>query len=90
MTPANPAAKPGEHQPSATPQSLWRRLVEGDLGSLRVLLVLAIIWTVFAVQNDRFLTATPEDIRVTTLEADDVQTLACFAQKDRIDFGLLG
>ena len=47
-----------EHQPSATPQSLWRRLVEGDLGSLRVLLVLAIIWTVFAVQNDRFLTAT--------------------------------
>lgn len=47
-----------EHQPSASPQTLWRRLVEGDLGSLRVLLVLAIIWTVFAVQNDRFLTAT--------------------------------
>ena len=32
-------------------------LVEGELGSLRVMLGLAIIWTIFAIANDRFLTA---------------------------------
>lgn len=34
-----------------------RRLAQGELGSLRVLIVLAIIWTIFALANDRFLTA---------------------------------
>jgi len=34
-----------------------RRLAEGELGSLRVIVVLAIIWTIFAIANDRFLTA---------------------------------
>ena len=34
-----------------------RKLVQGELGSLRVLIVLAIIWTIFALANDRFLTA---------------------------------
>jgi D-xylose transport system permease protein len=34
-----------------------RRLVEGELGSLRVLIVLAIVWAIFAIANDRFLTA---------------------------------
>ncbi|HEX6389463.1 MAG TPA: sugar ABC transporter permease [Solirubrobacteraceae bacterium] len=34
-----------------------RRILAGDLGSLRVLFVLAIIWAIFAIANDRFLTA---------------------------------
>jgi D-xylose transport system permease protein len=34
-----------------------RRLLSGELGSLRVLIVLALIWAVFAIANDRFLTA---------------------------------
>ena len=34
-----------------------RRLAEGDLGSLRVVLVLVVIWTIFTIANDRFLTA---------------------------------
>jgi len=34
-----------------------RRLAEGDLGSLRVVIVLAIIWAIFTVANSNFLTA---------------------------------
>jgi D-xylose transport system permease protein len=34
-----------------------RRFVQGDLASLRVILGLALIWTVFQIQNDRFLSA---------------------------------
>jgi D-xylose transport system permease protein len=34
-----------------------RRLLQGDLGSLRVVLGLAVIWIIFQSQNDRFLTA---------------------------------
>ena len=34
-----------------------RRLAEGDLASLRVVLVLVVIWTIFTIANDRFLTA---------------------------------
>ena len=34
-----------------------RKLAEGELGSLRVLIVLAIIWTIFAFANENFLTA---------------------------------
>jgi D-xylose transport system permease protein len=34
-----------------------RRLMQGDLGSLRVVLGLAVIWIIFQSQNDRFLTA---------------------------------
>jgi D-xylose transport system permease protein len=33
------------------------KLVRGELGSLRVLIVLAIIWTIFAIANENFLTA---------------------------------
>ena len=35
-----------------------RRFLQGELGELRVLLVLALIWAVFQVQEDRFLTST--------------------------------
>jgi D-xylose transport system permease protein len=34
-----------------------RKLLEGELGSVRVLLVLALIWVIFTLANDRFLTA---------------------------------
>jgi D-xylose transport system permease protein len=34
-----------------------RKMAEGELGSVRVLLVLALIWTIFTIANDRFLTA---------------------------------
>ncbi len=37
---------------------ILRRFIAGDLGELRVVLVLAVIWAVFQVQEDRFLTAT--------------------------------
>ena len=40
-----------------SPRDALRRLAEGELGSLRVLIVLALIWTVFTIANDRFLTA---------------------------------
>jgi D-xylose transport system permease protein len=34
-----------------------RRFVQGDLASLRVFVVLGVIWLIFQLQNDRFLTA---------------------------------
>jgi D-xylose transport system permease protein len=34
-----------------------RRLAEGELGSARVLIVLAVIWTIFGIANSNFLTA---------------------------------
>jgi D-xylose transport system permease protein len=39
------------------PRETLRRLAQGELGSLRVLIVLAIVWIVFAIAHDRFLTA---------------------------------
>ena len=35
-----------------------RRFIEGDLGELRVIIVLAVIWAIFQSQEDRFLSAT--------------------------------
>ncbi len=34
-----------------------RKITEGELGSMRVLIVLALIWTIFALAHDRFLTS---------------------------------
>jgi D-xylose transport system permease protein len=34
-----------------------RKVTEGELGSMRVLIVLALIWTIFALAHDRFLTS---------------------------------
>jgi D-xylose transport system permease protein len=39
-----------------SPRTVVRRLAEGDAGSLRVLITLAIIWVIFAIAHDRFLT----------------------------------
>jgi len=38
------------------PRVIGRRLLEGEAGSLRVLITLAIIWIIFAIAHDRFLT----------------------------------
>jgi D-xylose transport system permease protein len=38
-------------------RELLQRVRTGDLGSLRVLILLAIIWTIFQVQEDRFLSS---------------------------------
>ena len=54
-TVAQPPAPPESERP--TPRQFVRRFVEGDLASLRVVLVLAVIWIIFQSQNDRFLTA---------------------------------
>ena len=37
------------------PGVMLRRLARGDLGSIRVLLGIAVIWTIFQIANDRFL-----------------------------------
>jgi D-xylose transport system permease protein len=38
--------------------AVLQRVAQGELGSLRVLIGLAVIWTVFTIANDRFLTST--------------------------------
>jgi D-xylose transport system permease protein len=55
---ASGAAVTTAEEPEA-PQRLdiLRRFVQGDLAELRVVLVLAVIWVIFQVQEDRFLTA---------------------------------
>src|SRR6478609_10688097 len=39
------------------PKETLRRLVQGDLASLRVVIGLALIWAIFQFENDRFLSA---------------------------------
>ncbi len=39
-----------------SPRAVLRKLSQGEAGSLRVLITLAIIWAIFAVAHDRFLT----------------------------------
>ncbi len=36
---------------------MLRRLARGELGSIRVLLGIAVIWTIFQIANDKFLSA---------------------------------
>src|ERR1051326_6970820 len=49
------AVLPEEGRPTRT--EVLRRFVQGDLASLRVILGLAVIWAIFQLQNDRFLSA---------------------------------
>jgi D-xylose transport system permease protein len=51
---AAPADAPAEQ---TSPRDLVRRFLQGDLASLRVILAIALIWIIFALQNDRFLSA---------------------------------
>lgn len=50
VTADTPAIKPGR-------PNVVKRVLQGDLASVRVLLVLAVIWIVFQSQNENFLTA---------------------------------
>jgi D-xylose transport system permease protein len=40
-----------------SPGEIARRIGRGELGSVRVLLAIAVIWTIFQIANDRFLSA---------------------------------
>ncbi len=53
-----PVAPGGQEEQPGRGGSFLRRFVEGDLGELRVIVVLAVIWAIFQSQEDRFLTAT--------------------------------
>jgi D-xylose transport system permease protein len=56
---AEPAPPSGGAEPDDKPmKGFVRRFVEGDLGELRVIIVLAVIWAIFQSQEDRFLSAT--------------------------------
>jgi D-xylose transport system permease protein len=52
---AGEAARGGEG--TSRPAETFRRLVQGDLSSLRVVIGLALIWAIFQFQDDRFLSA---------------------------------
>ncbi len=51
------AAKVKELGDAERQPGLLGQVARGELGSLRVLIVLAVIWTIFQVANDRFLTS---------------------------------
>jgi D-xylose transport system permease protein len=57
-TAAEPAPTGGSDPDGKPMKSFVRRFVEGDLGELRVIIVLAVIWAIFQSQEDRFLSAT--------------------------------
>jgi D-xylose transport system permease protein len=51
------AAAGAPEQERLSAGAVLRRLGQGELGSLRVLIVLAIVWAIFAIANSNFLTA---------------------------------
>jgi D-xylose transport system permease protein len=55
MESATETVAPAEREQSRF--NLITRLARGELSSVRVLIVIAVIWTIFQLQNDRFLTA---------------------------------
>jgi D-xylose transport system permease protein len=56
MTTAVPPAE-AEVRERFSPAVALRRLGRGELGSLRVIVGIALIWTIFQIANDRFLSA---------------------------------
>jgi D-xylose transport system permease protein len=55
------AAAPGAGRPVPVPTpraDLLRRFLQGDLGTLRVIIAIAVIWAFFQVEESRFLSAT--------------------------------
>ena len=50
------APEAAEAEPTS-PRDLLRRFLQGDLASLRVILAIAVIWIIFDLQNERFLSA---------------------------------
>src|SRR4051794_34905281 len=51
-----PATTEHAHGVELSPRAILRRLSQGEAGSVRVLITLAIIWIIFAIAHDRFLT----------------------------------
>ncbi len=52
-------ASPGSSEPRPGGRfAVFQRVAQGELGSLRVLFGLVVIWGIFTIANDRFLTAT--------------------------------
>ncbi len=51
------ATVPAKERTARVSREAIRRLVQGDLGSLRVVIGLALIWAIFQFENDRFLSA---------------------------------
>src|SRR4051812_22575335 len=58
MSTAAAATPAGGVEPAERRANFLRRFLQGDLGELRVLIVLAVIWAIFQSQESRFLTAT--------------------------------
>ena len=56
-TTATDASLDGAAPAESTPRAFLRRFGQGEFGSLRVLIILAVIWLIFTIANDRFLTA---------------------------------
>ena len=54
---AGSATIPAKERTSRVSREAMSRLVQGDLGSLRVVIGLALIWAIFQFENDRFLSA---------------------------------
>src|SRR3954467_4364976 len=52
------AAQPAAEAAEAPRPDIFRRFLQGDLGEVRVILAIALIWAIFQLQEDRFLTAT--------------------------------
>jgi D-xylose transport system permease protein len=55
---ADPAPTGGGDPDGRPMKGFVRRFVEGDLGELRVIIVLVVIWAIFQIQEDRFLSST--------------------------------
>jgi hypothetical protein len=64
--PPAPVVTPEPSEPQRGRPAIMRSLAEGELVALRVLLMLAVIWAIFAIQNDRFLS--PENLTNLTLQ----------------------
>src|SRR5919199_4751031 len=61
MTSGSGAAAPTAGEAVEVPRprvDLLRRFLQGDLGEIRVIIAIAVIWAIFQSQEDRFLTAT--------------------------------
>jgi D-xylose transport system permease protein len=52
-----PPTEEAEIRERISPGAMLRRLGRGELGSIRVLLGIAVIWTIFQIANDKFLSA---------------------------------
>jgi D-xylose transport system permease protein len=57
MSDAAATAESAKSEITPRPKETIRRLIQGDLGSLRVVIGLALIWAIFQFENDRFLSA---------------------------------